>query len=168
MKKLAFLVTVLVICTAFAGTAAAQRKVKRLGAVCGDPTAKCNASENFQPFDLVFDTGKNFVIAESAPFYGIVLKSKKLADYGDCDNPTFPEKERLEIQQMFPANKVFAMNCTDAGVNYYTGVAQKVVFIAVYAGDTLAAANKFLKKVTETGKFPGVSVRKMKAGLNGT
>ena len=168
MKKISPIAAAVVICSALFGSAAAQNKSKRLGKVCGDPTSTCKAAENFQAFDLAFDTGKNFVIAESAAFYGIVLKSKKLSDYGDCSKPSFPERERLEIQKLFPNNKVFALNCVESGSNYYTGVAQKVVFIGVYAGDTLASANRFLSKVVETQQFPGVSVRKMKAGLNGT
>lgn len=168
MNKLVFAALAIMIASAFAGNAVAQKAAKRSGKVCGDPTVKCKAAENFQPYDLAFDTGKNFVIAESAPFYGIVLKSKKLKDYGDCSNPTFSEPEREEIQKMFPRNKVFALNCTESGNNYYTGVDQKIVFIAVYAGDSLAAANAFLKKVAAAQKFPGTRVRKMQVGLNGT
>lgn len=151
----------------FAFSATAQKKAK-LGKVCGDPTAACKSRENFQAIDLPFDTGKNFVIYESEYFYGIVLKSTKLKDWGDCDNPSFAETERLPIQDMFPHNKVFALNCVDAGMNYYTGVADKIAFIGVYAGRTLTEANKFLKTVQATNKFPGIRVRRMKIGVNGT
>ena len=148
-------------------TAAGQKKAK-LGKVCGDPTAACKGRENFQTFDLPFDTGKNFVIYESEKFYGIVLKSVKLKDWGDCAKPSFSETERLQIQGLFPRNMVFALNCLEPGQNYYTGVADQMAFIGVYAGRTLTEANKFLKTVQATGQFPGVKVRKMSIGVNGT
>ena len=145
----------------------AQKKSKA-GKVCGDPTAACKCRENFQEFDLPFDQGKNFVIYESETFYGIVLKSAKLKDWGDCSNPSFSETERLPIQEMFPHNKVFALNCVETGTNYYSGVAKKTAFIGVYAGRTLTEANKFLKTVKAVNKFSGIKVRKMKIGVNGT
>lgn len=145
----------------------AQKKAKQ-GKVCGDPTVKCKGGENFQAYDLGFDLGKQFTIYESEYFYGIVLKSAKMPEWGDCANPQFPESERMPIQEMFPNNKVFALNCVDTGTNYYTGVSDKTAFIAVYAGRTLAEANKFLKTVKETGRFTGIRVRKMQIGINGT
>jgi hypothetical protein len=147
--------------------APAQKKAK-LGRVCGDPSAACKGRENFQAFDLPFDTGRNFVIASSERFYGIVLKNKKLKDWGDCEHPTFGENDRLEIQDMFAKNKVFALNCVESGTNYYTGVADQTAFLGVYAGRTQAEANAFLKKVLTTKKFPGARVRKMQVGVNGT
>lgn len=145
----------------------AQRKIK-VGKVCGDPTVACKSAENFQSFDLPFDTGKNFVFFESEKFYGIVLKSIKLKDWGDCEKPSFGEPERLAIQELFQHNKVFTLNCVETGTNYYTGVADKTAFVGVYAGRTLAEANKFLKTVQATGKFPGIKVRKLQIGINGT
>ena len=168
MKKassMLFITALLVIGLSY--TTSAQRKAK-LGRVCGDPTAACKGRENFQAFDLPFDTGKNFVIAESERFYGIVLRSKKMKDWGDCEHPIFGEKERLQIQDMFSHNKVFALNCVDAGTNYYTGVADQTAFIGVYAGRTLAEANKFLKTVQATKKFSSIRVRPMQIGINGT
>lgn len=146
--------------------ASAQKKAKQ-GKVCGDPNLACKGSENFQPSDLPFDTGKNFVIAESVPFYAIVLKSSKLGDNPGCEK-AFPESERLSIQELFPNNKVFAMRCSEPGESYYTGMAQGTTFIGVYAGRTLAEANAFLKKVQATKKFPGVRVRRTQTGINGT
>lgn len=154
---------------AFAGTAAAQKKAE-LGKVCGDPTVPCKNAENFRPNELAFYMGReNSAIYESERFYGIVLQSVKLKnDWGDCEKPQFPESERLPIQELFPHNKVFTQNCVETGTNYYTGVANHTVFIGVYAGRTLAEANKFLKKVQATGKFTGVRVRQMQIGINGT
>lgn len=162
-----FVVTCIFIVTTGTISVLAQKKVLR-GKVCGDPTVNCKAPDYFQPFDLPFDTGKRFTIYESEYFYGIILKSKKMSDWGDCANPTFPESERLEIQEMFPKNKVFSLNCVEAGTNYYTLVAEQTAFIGVYAGSTQAAANTFLKKVQATGKFAGIRVRRMRIGVNGT
>lgn len=148
-------------------SAAAQRKAK-LGRVCGDPAAACKGRENFQAWDLPFDTGKNFVIANSEWFYGIVLKSKKMKDWGDCEKPMFGETERLATQDMFPGRKVFTLNCVESGSNYYTGVNDQTAFLGVYAGRTLAEANAFLKTVQATNKFPGIRVRRMQVGINGT
>jgi hypothetical protein len=148
--------------------ATAQKKVK-LGRVCGDPTVPCKGDANFQMSDLPFDTGKNFVIAESEWFYGIVLKSKKMdPEWGDCQKPSFRQEERKQIQVMFPHNQVFILNCVESGSNFYKGVADHIAFIGVFAGRTQAEANKFLKTVQDTKKFPGIRVRKMQVGINGT
>jgi hypothetical protein len=144
----------------------AQKKTRR-GQVCGNPKLACKSRENFQPNDLPFETERNFVIAESEFFYAIILKSEKRPDYTDCEK-RFPENERLAVQALFPENKVFAVRCGEAGENYYTNVAADVTFLGVYAGRTLSEANKFLKTVQATGKFPGVKVRRMHAGINGT
>ena len=145
----------------------AQQKAK-LGKVCGDPTVTCKGIDNFQPFDLPFEMGKNSVIYESERFYGIVLKSTKMDGWGDCENPSFDEADRLPVQELFPHNKVFTLNCVETGTNYYTGVAQKTAFVAVFAGRTLTEAKKFLKTVQATGEFPGIRVRQIQIGINGT
>lgn len=150
----------------FTHNAAAQKK-PRLGKVCGDPTAACKDREFFQANDLPFDTGKNFVIAESVWFYAIVLKSAKPDPTAECEK-ILPESDRLSVQALFPKNVVFAFRCNEAGQNYYNGVKQDVPFLGVYAGATLAEANKFLKTVLATNKYPGVKVRRMQAGINGT
>ncbi|MFN2502480.1 MAG: hypothetical protein ABR530_10775 [Pyrinomonadaceae bacterium] len=167
MKRTLILLSLIVVSLGLCLTVNAQRKAK-LGAVCGHPTAPCKNKENFQKHDLPFDTGRNYVIVESQWFYGIVLKSKRIRDFGNCERPSFSERERLEIQALFPNNKVFMMNCWETGSNYYTGVGQDTALIGVFAGKTLAAANEFLKKVKETNRFPGVRVRRMQVGINGT
>jgi len=151
-------------------TSYGQGKRSSAGSVCGDPTVPCKIRhvENFQPADLPFDQGKNYGIYQSQPFYAIVLKSKKLPDWGDCAKPTFKEEERLEIQSLFEHNKVFMQNCVESGTYYYTWVADKTVLIAVYAGATLAQANKFFKTVQALDRFPGVRLRKMRVSVNGT
>lgn len=166
-SKLVLLLVVSIAVVAASIDVSAQKKAVK-GKICGDPTQKCKGAENFQTYDLVFDTGKNFVIAQSEKFYGIVLKSVKLNDWGDCGHPSFGEDTRLLVQELFPHNKVFALNCVESGTNFYPGVAEKTAFVAVYAGRTLAEANKFLKTVQATGKFPGVRVRSMSIEVNGT
>jgi hypothetical protein len=156
----------MILLAAAAGISAQSRA--RLGKVCGDPTAPCKGRENFQPGDLPFDTGKNYVIAESQWFYGIVLKSVKITDYGNCEKPSFTEAQRLPIQKLFPRNKVFTLNCYEPGTNYYTGTADNTAFIAVYAGKTLAEANQFLKTVKAYPEYKSVRVRRMQIGINGT
>jgi hypothetical protein len=150
------------------GAFAQKRKVKTGGAVCGDPSTACSSRKNFHEWDLPFNTGRNFVIVESAPFYAIVLKSVKLKDWGDCGNPTFSETERLEVQRLFEHNKVFAQNCVESGSNYYTNIPEQRAMLAVYAGRTLTEANRFLKQVQALNKYSGVRVRRMKIGINGT
>lgn len=165
MKRLTIMTMLLLL---FAGVAFGQQKTARKGKVCGDPTVPCKVTGDFEPYHLPFDMGKNYTIAESEYFYGIILKSTSLKDWGDCSNPSFGEPERLDIQSLFPKNKVFAQNCADTGEQYFTGTAQKVALIGVYAGRTLTEANAFLKTVKATGKFEGVRVRRMKVGFNGT
>jgi hypothetical protein len=40
--------------------------------------------------------------------------------------------------------------------------------MAVYAGLTLAEANRMLANVQASNKFPGASIRRMRAVINGT
>lgn len=145
----------------------AQRR--NVGSVCGDPTAKCRLASDFQSYELAFDHGgPNSIIAESKPFYAIVLRSVKVPqDQSDCDSK-FPEAERLEAQALFPKNKVFAKRCDEPAQNFYTNVADNTTFLGVYAGLTLTQAKALLKKVEATGKFPGATIRRMKVGINGT
>lgn len=160
---------VIILAVVVVAVAAISSFAQKAGSVCGDPTARCRDRDNFQPEDLPFIAGTNANIAESTWFYGIVLKSAKMTqEWGDCENPMFTAAEREEIQSMFPKNKVFALNCVQSGSTYYTGVADQVGFIGVYAGSTITEANAFLKKVLSSGKYPGVKVRRMKVQINGT
>lgn len=147
----------------------AQKKGKRLPRVCGNPDEACKGRSYFQSYELPVEWPENSVIAESEPFYAIILKSAKF-DYSsgaDC-NKVYSDDEIQSIQYMFPSNKVFALKCSEPGMNYYTGVGGDFVFIAVFAGKSLTAANKFLKSVKDTEQFPGVKLRKMRVGTNGT
>lgn len=143
------------------------QKRARLGRVCGNPKQPCSFAKNFQPNDLPFDTGRNFAIANSEYFYAIVLESEKLKPDDSCER-AFPEKQRAEIQSLFPNNKVFVVRCPEPGTNFYTNVSQDVSLMAVFAGKTSAEAKAFLAKVKATGKYKNVSLRRMQAGINGT
>ena len=122
----------------------------------------------FQAHEIPFEIPRgNQVIFESEPFYAIILKSIKLKGTVNCENAV-SENERLEIQSLFPNNKVFALKCSDAGDLYYTNIAADINFIAVYAGKSLTEATDFLKTVRATEKYKGANVRKMQAQINGT
>ena len=79
-----------------------------------------------------------------------------------------PEKERVAAQALSPDHKVFSSRCTEPGDLYYTNTSANAHFMAVYAGATLADANRMLAMVQATGKFPGANIRRMRAGFNGT
>jgi hypothetical protein len=131
------------------------------GKVCPDPDRPCG---DFEPNELSFKITKkfNFDRAEdrSAPFYAVILKTAELCG--------ITEEERLKAQALFPRNKVFVHRyfCQDFGDNVtYTNVDRKYGFIAVYAGETEAAAKKFLSRVKATGQFPDANVRRMQVVL---
>lgn len=164
--ELGIVVTVLLL-SLFDISAFGQTRAQ-LGTVCGDPATRCRTRENFQPYELPFETGKNYVMVESKPFYAVILKSVKLnADQSNCDK-ALPESDRANAQALFPHNMVFVKRCWESGQNSYTNVANSVSFMAVYAGQTQAQANAFLKTVVATGKYQGASLRRMRAQINGT
>lgn len=172
MMSLAMLSVVFV--TAFAGTVVAQRRGRQprgYAVVCGDPTARCDTrwSGEFQPYDLPFRLPPRAVIFETELFYAIVLKSVRTAsDYDDCENVFISEAERLSAQRLFPTRKVFASRCYEAGNVFYTNIAPRTQFMGVFAGRTQAEAARTLDAVRATGQFPGATIRRMRAGINGT
>ena len=149
---------------------------RRHASVCGDPTARCETGVTFHPYDLPFRVPKNAVIYDTELFYAIVLKRVHVADQ-KCDQ-FISENDRLSAQNLFPHQKVFASRrCGDAGeVGYQNANSTDATndhgrpseFIAVFAGTTLADANRILATVKATGKFPGANVRRMRAAFNGT
>ncbi len=174
ISKINFALLLLVIsafCVVFPFAANAQhRKSKiQLGKVCGNPQIKCRTgSFEFGKHELGYEVprGGN-VISDSEPFYAVILKTVKLQNDVNCEN-AISESERLEIQKVFPRNKVFALKCSDAGDVFYTNVAENINFIAVFAGRTMTEAKIFLKTIRTTGKYKGANLRKMQAGINGT
>ena len=147
------------------------QKASKQGKICGNPNIKCKTDKNlFEPNEIPFETSTNFAIFESQTFYAVILKSKRVADIfaddNNCKNVASEEK-RLNVQKLFPNNKVFTQNC---GYNnlYYTGIQNFTVFIAVYGGRTLAEAQNFLKTVKQKSEFEGAYIKKMQAQFNGT
>jgi hypothetical protein len=145
---------------------AGQRHRARRGSICGNPTIACKTSVTFQPHDLQFRVPENSVIFDTELFYAVILKSVP-APEDDCS--TFvPEAERLAAQSLLPDRKVFASRCVEPGELFYTNIDSKHRIMAVYAGVTLAEANRALAAVKQTGKFPGAYMRRMRTGFNGT
>ncbi len=173
IKKTNFIVLILplIFCAVLTVGANAQRtKSKvRLGKICGNPQLKCRTADyNFQAHEIPFEIPSNdAVIVQSEMFYMIVLKSVKPASDADCEN-IFSERERLEIQELFPDHKVFALKCLGAGDLYYDNITDGINFIAVYAGKTLTEAKAFLETVKATEKFKGANIRRTQANINGT
>ena len=148
-----------------ASAADAQRKTGRL-TVCGNPTVACRSEATFEPHDLRFRVPRNAVIWETELFYAVILKSINSSD-DNCD-AHIPESERLAAQALFSDRKVFASRCVEPGTLYYTNTRANTRLMAVYAGQTLAEANRTLATVKATGKFSGAYVKRMRAGFNGT
>jgi len=95
------------------------------------------------------------------------LKFGKIFGESDKCIGSLNEKKRLNVQALFPNNKVFVLKCNEFNTIYYTGVSNQVGFMAVYAGKTLPKARTFLRKVVATGKFKGANIRKLRAEFNG-
>ena len=152
------------------GTLFGQRKPIP-GKICGNPNVRCNTNEEmFSPSDIQFVVKGSSPITESEPFYAVILKSNKIEDFfggEETCKAVDTEEERLVVQRLFPNNKVFSQRCGYDSL-YYTGVADYTVFLAVYAGKTLAQAQSFLITVNAAGKFKGVYIKRIKAEFNGT
>lgn len=135
-------------------------------AICPDPTVACKTTFDFRPHQLPFRLPANAVIFDTEQFYAIVLKSVR-DEAEDCA-AFISEAERLQAQSLFPRHKVFSSRCYDPEELYYTNVAPKQQFMAVYAGRTRAEAERMLATVKAMGGFPGANVRRMRTGFNGT
>jgi hypothetical protein len=149
-----------------ASAAQTRRKPAKRPPVCGNPNVTCGGDIKFQPNELPIRLPHNAVIFDSDLFYAVILQSAP-SPPESCDN-FIPEPERLAAQTLFPQNKVFTTRCAEPGQVSYSNTSSKAQFMAVYAGATLADANKMLAKVKATGKFPGANIRRMRAMLNGT
>jgi hypothetical protein len=106
------------------------------------------------------------MIFDTELFYAVMLVSVSAPD-DSCD-VFVPEGQRRAAQSLFPDHKVFASRCAEPGEVSYSNTSSKAHFMAVYAGSTLADANRMMAAVKATGKFPGASVRRMRAMVNGT
>lgn len=131
-------------------------RVVTQGKVCPDPAKPCDgfrANElSFaiaQPFK--FDRGRD----RSQPFYAVILKSAPLCSIDDS--------ERTAAQKQFPGAKIFLHRhlCDDFNDKVtYSNVNAKSGFIAVYAGETEAAARQVLDQAKAAG-FAGANLRRM-------
>jgi hypothetical protein len=139
--------------------------VKHLS-VCGNPNVTCTSAATFEPHDLPFRMPASAVIYDTELFYAVILRSVRVPD-DSCDN-FIPEPERLAAQILFPDHKVFTSRCAEPGHLSYSNTNPKALFMAVYAGTTMADANKMLGAVKAAGKFPGANLRRMRAVMNGT
>jgi hypothetical protein len=153
--------------TCFRDIASGQRKrpIKH-ASICGNPTLPCKTIATFEPYDLPFRLPEKTVIYDTELFYSVILKTVGQTQE-DCD-VFVPENERLKAQELFPDHKVFASRCPDAPGYFYSSISPRHRFMAVYAGATLAEANRMLAAVKATGKFPGANIRRMRTGFNGT
>jgi hypothetical protein len=131
------------------------------GAIDADPAKR---RPGFKPHQLSFETPKDGVARDefrSQPFYAVILKT--------IERCSAVEKERIQIQNLFPANKVFApmFECDQEPEDAirYTNVNPKVGFIGVYAGEDLDTAERVLESVRQLGMFPGANLRRMQAVL---
>jgi len=145
---------------------AQKRKPAKHPSVCGNPNVTCTSELQFEPHDLPFRFPQGGVIYDTELFYAIILRSV-LSPADSCDN-FIPEPERLAAQILFTNNKVFTSRCAEPGQVSYTNTNPKAQFMAVYAGLTLAEANRMLANVQASNKFPGASIRRMRAVINGT
>lgn len=138
-----------------------QQRVLVQGKPCPDPQRPCDLPGNrFQPNELSFEAPRKFEFDRgedrSQAFYAIVLASGPACGIAD--------PERLRAQELFPRNKVFLHRyfCEDFSDKVtYTNVDRKRAFLAVYAGETEAAARTFLDQVKASGRFPGANIRRM-------
>ena len=165
-QMIAIAICALVTAVAAPNTAAQRRKPARHLTVCGNPNISCPSALTFEPYALPFRMPQSSVIYDTESFYAIVLKSVSTAN-DNCDNYV-PEPERLAAQLLFPNNKVFASRCAEPGEVSYTNTNLNANFMAVYAGPTLADANRMLATVQATRKFTGANIRRMRAVINGT
>jgi hypothetical protein len=152
----------------FSSQAFAQKRrppVKYLS-VCGNPNITCPSAATFEPYDLPFRMPQSVVIYDTELFYAIILRSVSVPP-DSCDN-FIPEPERLAAQILFRDHKVFTSRCVEPGRLSYSNTSSKTNFMAVYAGRTLAEANRMLAAVKVTGKFPGATMRCMRTGFNRT
>jgi hypothetical protein len=165
---IALAITVLAVSSFLSFDASAQRRRRPAQhlSVCGNPNLPCKSFRPFDPFELQFRIAENAVIWDTELFYAVMLKSVKTTD-DNCD-VFVPENDRLAAQTLFPNNKVFASRCFEPGGISYTNTSSKAHFMAVYAGNTLAQANRMLATVQATGKYPSANIRRMRATVNGT
>ena len=145
-------------------------------AVCPDPNAPClHKEKEFAEWELPFrlpakiQPNKTY---ESAPFYAVLLKTYDSVE--DCDGGEYieaAEAERKRLQKLQLERKVFAYySCPNMDAVSYDfegrhDDAKEMVlidnFIAIYAGDTRAEAEKLREQLLD--EYPKAVVKQMTA-----
>jgi hypothetical protein len=109
-------------------------------------------------------------VAETVEFYAVIVKSAKLAENADCEKT--PDDFDIESYQYnFLKNKVFvARGCYEIENNFYKGVKDGTMALAVFAGHTKAEADAFLKKLKAIDYLDSKDayLLRMSTGFNGT
>jgi len=130
------------------------------GEICPDPALPC---AGFKEHDLSFARpGDGVPKAEekSQPFFAVIVASAK-----PCG---LAEKERVRIQALFPARKVFSsrFECDGDVENNvtYTNVDRDRAFVAVYGGASAEEARRVADEARAKG-FRDANVRRMQAVL---
>ena len=133
-----------------------RTRVLTQGKVCADPNRPC---PGFNDNELSFGIAQPFKFDRardrSLPFYAVILKSGPLCG--------IPAADRLQAQKQFPSAKVFVHRyfCDDFDDNVtYTNINEKSGFVAVYAGETEAAARKVLAQARTAG-YADANLRRM-------
>lgn len=133
-----------------------RTRVVTQGKVCGDPDRPC---PGFKPNELSFSIATPFKFDrgrdKSQPFYGVILSSGALCG--------IPDAERVKAQKAFPRSKVFLHRyfCEDFGDKVtYSNINEKSGFVAVYAGETEADAQKMLAQAKAAG-YATANIRRM-------
>lgn len=128
---------------------------------CAQPGRPC---AGFHSHDLSFPLARDGVARaeeRSATFLAVILRSGPRC--------SIPERERLRIQDLFGAHKVFSnrFHCNgDAQNNVrYEGVDEDQAFIAVHAGPSRDEAEELLARARETARFPSAAIRRMRVVL---
>jgi hypothetical protein len=148
-------------------------QVQTNGGVCGNPSAPCSHTKwKFSANDLSFKLPRTLkwqTNYQSAPFYAVILKSRRAIPARNVDDRCggyFSENERSMAQRQFPNNKVFTsrFGCEVLGVGY-TNVNHNYNLLAVYAGDTERDASTFLRTVKAKGYYDA-NIRRMQVVLS--
>jgi hypothetical protein len=135
--------------------------------VCSDPTARCNSSYSFSPYQLPFTIKDKLIFGKtytSQTFYAVILKTVKAA--GDSDCSYVDETERVEVQAIWPTRKVFTsrFSCPEELI-VYENTEQNFNFLALYAGSTLKEARRVLAGVKTNGRYPQAYIKRMRVVL---
>ena len=142
-------------------SAANSTEAKIPGQIHEYPAAETQFSK---PHELRFELPNDQIARaefRSEEFYAIILKS--------ADRCSLQESDRLEVQQLFPHNKVFMErfgcdNDIEESITY-TNVNPDYAFIAVFAGTDIETAKQLLGDMDLKKEFPGANIRKMQAVL---